>query len=257
MARKKLTTEEFIERARKVHGDKYDYSKAIYNGTHTPVIIICPTHGEFKQTAHHHLLGANCPDCVCVNARRGILGVGNNDILRSKKSQAYFIWRNMINRAHDPKIKSKHPTYENCTVCDEWMNFSNFKKWFDNPENGYREGYHLDKDIIVKGNKTYSPNTCCFVPHRINVLFVQNNRRRGNLPIGVIKRKSGRYTATVCKDSHNVVLGTFDTICEAFAIYKTEKEAFIKETANAYYSRGEITSRVYDAMMNYKVDITD
>lgn len=63
-----------------------------------------------------------------------------------------------------PKNK---PTYEGCTVCDEWLYFSNFKKWFD--EN-YIEGFQLDKDIIIRGNKVYSPQTCCFVPKEINII---------------------------------------------------------------------------------------
>lgn len=61
---KKLTTKEFIERARKVHGDRYNYSKAEYNGTHTKVCIICPIHGEFWQTPHNHLAKKQgCPKC--------------------------------------------------------------------------------------------------------------------------------------------------------------------------------------------------
>ena len=60
---KKLTTEEFVERARIVHGDKYDYSKVKYVDSNTKVTIICPTHGEFEQTPFAHLLGQGCPVC--------------------------------------------------------------------------------------------------------------------------------------------------------------------------------------------------
>lgn len=51
--RKKMTTEEFIAKAREVHGDKYDYSKVNYINNSTKVIIICPIHGEFEQTDCH------------------------------------------------------------------------------------------------------------------------------------------------------------------------------------------------------------
>ena len=61
---KKLTTEQFIERARKIHGDKYDYSKVEYNGNHTKVCIICSLHGEFWQTPAIHLKGCECPKCI-------------------------------------------------------------------------------------------------------------------------------------------------------------------------------------------------
>ena len=59
----KLTTEEFVKKAREVHGDKYDYSKVEYKNSATKVCIICPIHGEFKQTPNNHLRGQNCPKC--------------------------------------------------------------------------------------------------------------------------------------------------------------------------------------------------
>jgi very-short-patch-repair endonuclease len=57
------TTEQFIEKARKIHGDKYDYSKTNYEKSHTKVCIICPKHGEFWQTPHNHLKGKGCAYC--------------------------------------------------------------------------------------------------------------------------------------------------------------------------------------------------
>ena len=60
----KLTTEEFIKKARKVHGDKYDYSKVVYVNNHTKVCIICPEHGEFWQEPSSHLMGRGCPKCA-------------------------------------------------------------------------------------------------------------------------------------------------------------------------------------------------
>jgi hypothetical protein len=60
---KKLTTEEFIEKARKVHGDKYDYSLVEYNGNRKKVKIICPVHGVFIQSSKGHLNGNGCPEC--------------------------------------------------------------------------------------------------------------------------------------------------------------------------------------------------
>ena len=61
MKNKNLTKESFIEEARKVHGDKYDYSKVDYVDAHTPITIICPNHGEFEQTPNSHLSGHGCP----------------------------------------------------------------------------------------------------------------------------------------------------------------------------------------------------
>lgn len=64
---KKLTTEQFIERARLVHGDKYDYSKVVYQGKDEKICIICPKHGEFWQAPHNHCMGQNCPLCAIEN----------------------------------------------------------------------------------------------------------------------------------------------------------------------------------------------
>lgn len=61
---KKITQEEFVARVCKLHGDKYDYSKAVYRGKDEKVCIICPEHGEFWQTPHNHWNGQNCPLCA-------------------------------------------------------------------------------------------------------------------------------------------------------------------------------------------------
>lgn len=74
----RYTTEEFIERAKKVHGDKYDYSKTKYIGKEVPVTIICPKHGEFQQTPAHHLKGSGCQKCACSHGETFIIEYLNN-----------------------------------------------------------------------------------------------------------------------------------------------------------------------------------
>ena len=119
---------------------------------------------------------------------------------------------------------------------------------------------HLDKDILVKHNKIYSPDTCIFVPERINELFVKNNKKRGEYPIGVnphgnkfrvkcwlIDPKTGKS-----KYKH---LGLYDTQEKAFQVYKYYKERNIKEIADYY--KEYIPEKLYDALYNYEVEITD
>lgn len=60
---KRVNQDLFIARAREVHGDKYDYSKTVYENMHSKVLIICPRHGVFYQRAQSHLLGSGCPMC--------------------------------------------------------------------------------------------------------------------------------------------------------------------------------------------------
>lgn len=69
---KTLTINEFIERAKKIHGDKFDYRKAEYKHNTLPVNIICPTHGQFTQTADDHLQGRGCTSCSESHGERKI-----------------------------------------------------------------------------------------------------------------------------------------------------------------------------------------
>jgi conserved hypothetical protein len=81
----KNKTFKFIEEASIVHGNRYDYSKSIYNGHDRKLIITCKIHGDFMQTPHNHLNGHGCPKCRYDMNRRLICGVGVNDIYGSKK----------------------------------------------------------------------------------------------------------------------------------------------------------------------------
>ena len=69
IVKKTLTTEEFIEKAKLKHGDKYDYSKVFYNSYDNKIKIICPLHGEFEQTPHSHIIGSGCKCCGKVNSK--------------------------------------------------------------------------------------------------------------------------------------------------------------------------------------------
>lgn len=174
-----------------------------------------------------------------------------------QNSYQYLCWRGMIKRCYDIKSQSKNTSYIGCTVCDEWHNFQNFAEWYN--KNYYSVGnetMHLDKDILIKGNKVYSPKTCCFVPQYINTLFVKNTKMRGLYPVGVSKKKSsGRYSSSITKDDIRIHLGYFDTAEEAFLKYKEEKENYIKEVADRY--KGLIPNYLYEAMYSYEIKITD
>jgi hypothetical protein len=161
----------------------------------------------------------------------------------------------MLERSYSKNIKDVQPSYKNVTVCEEWHNFQNFAQCFEenyNPE--YMHGWHLDKDILVKGNKVYSPETCCFVPHEVNTLFTKKNVNRGEYPIGVTNSKWG-LRAYVSINNKSTDLGSYRTPEEAFQAYKTAKEQYIKEVADKW--KGLISDEVYQAMYNYQVEITD
>lgn len=183
----------------------------------------------------------------------GYIGEGEYD----NKCKSYAIWTNMIRRCYgELRDERTMRIYFECTVSEEWLNFQNFAKWYE--ENYYEiEGMsiHIDKDIIIKGNKIYSAETCVFVPSRINNLFTKANAKRGELPIGVRGTKyKNKYRAWANNNGPNH-LGTFNTITEAFEAYKLVKEKYIKEVAEEYIKL--IPYKLYKAMYNYKVEITD
>ena len=258
MPRKK-SKDEFVEVSSHIHKNKYDYSKVDYINSQTKVCIICPKHGEFWQTPAAHIhQQQGCSKCRSDNMKTKVSGIGINDYegltkIKGKSIQSYHIWREMLSRCYDPKSQQRYPSYIGCSVCEEWLYFSNFKQWFD--EN-YIEGYSLDKDILVKGNKVYSPQTCCFVPRKINSLLVKREAERGDYAIGVVK-KGNCYIARLSRGGRQEHIGCFKTEYEAFIAYKEAREAWIKEVATQALLRKEISEKVYNALVNYKVEITD
>ena len=191
----------------------------------------------------------------------GYLGYEKAVDENGKTIKSYAVWMHMLRRCYSNEFQKKHPTYKGCTVCEEWHNYSNFKKWYD--ENYYNiegERMDLDKDILVKGNKIYSPNTCVFVPQNINKLFIKSNKIRGKYPIGVCFNKDRNKFQVNCNTFYNgksqkKFLGYYNTIEEAFNAYKQFKEADIKQIADEY--KDKIPDKLYEAMYNYKVEITD
>lgn len=173
-----------------------------------------------------------------------------------KATKEYQIWNNMINRCYNEKGLSSNPTYKGCHVSEEWRYLSNFKEWCNNQIGFSNEGWHLDKDILIKGNKIYSEDTCCFVPQEVNSLFVKSNARRGECLVGVTYRKDRKkYKASMNNTEGSSFIGHFDTELEAFQAYKQAKESKVKEVAELYKDR--IDPRVYEALMNWTIEITD
>ena len=185
-----------------------------------------------------------------------VFGIGMIGNKYPSNTKEYIAWKSMLNRCYYHKIKGKNPTYKNAACCDEWLLYENFYEWICGQDNFNKwsigKKWCLDKDILIKGNKIYSPETCCLVPQNINNIFVKNESRRGDLPIGVIK-SNDKFGATLNKK----YLGTFDSEETAFLFYKLHKESYIKQVAQEEYDKGNITKQCYEAMMNYEVEITD
>jgi len=190
----------------------------------------------------------------------GYLGISSCSDGNNKHKISNVVWKDMLCRCYNDKWKEKHPYYDDCSVCSEWLNYSNFEKWFNN--NYYKidgETMNLDKDILVKGNRIYSPNTCCFVPHRINAILIKSIRKTKSdkertLPL-CISKKDGSYCTKIFEYTNNslnrkAIRG--NNIDELFSLYKKSKENYIKQIANEY--KDKIPNKVYDALIKYKIE---
>ncbi|MAX51458.1 MAG: hypothetical protein CMH22_05720 [Methylophaga sp.] len=159
----------------------------------------------------------------------------------------YDLWMNILQRCY------RHKNYKNCIVSIDWLRISNFSRWFEeNYKPEYMEGWHLDKDILAKGNTVYDSKFCCFVPQEINKIF--GNKKKSKYFKGVVKVNK-KYRATINIGYTQTHLGYFKTPEEAFQAYKKAKEKHIKEVADKW--KDKIDDRVYKAMYNWEVEITD
>lgn len=188
-----------------------------------------------------------------------VSGVGITDDITIDNNyntlKSYSVWRSMINRCY--KNDDKYKNYIDCSVCDEWKRYSNFKKWFD--KNYYvieGETMQLDKDIIKKGNKIYSPENCIIAPLAINTIFAYNKKKKIKNKLLGVEFVGNKYRARMhTKDNKVINLGLFDTKEEAFIKYKYAKENYIKEVADTY--KDKIPNKLYNAMYRWEVDIND
>lgn len=182
--------------------------------------------------------------------RKPMCGVGINDawyIVRREingKSQMcpfYKKWIGMLRRCYSNQWHFEHPTYKGCTVCDEWLTFSNFRAWMIKQD---WQGKALDKDILVQGNKVYSPDFCIFVTQAINNLLCDSKARRGEFPLGVSLHKAvNKYRARVGDE----LVGYFTDVDSAFNAYKVAKYKKIREVAIIQ------SEPLRSALLNYKI----
>ena len=187
----------------------------------------------------------------------GVFGEGNKARVNGIITREYTLWTNMLSRCYGEKTQRNQPKYIGCAVSEEFHNFSMFKEWCYKQVGFNNTGWSLDKDILVKGNKVYSAETCVFVPREINNIILNNKTRRGAHPVGVkYYRRTGKFVSScsigIGRKKH---LGYYNTPEEAFNAYKQAKEKYIKEQAEKW--KDKIDQRAYEALYNYTVDIDD
>jgi hypothetical protein len=178
---------------------------------------------------------------MSLSKRKTVHGFGINDadyIVRPRiggvltQCKTYSTWADMIERCYSKKFHSKNKTYIDCTVCSDWLIFSNFAKWH---EENYVEGWHLDKDLKIKGNKQYSPDSCVFVPQSINNILVFCDSLRGDWPVGVsFSKYHNKFKAEVRMMDKKKFLGYFDNPISASNCYIKAKNKEIMRKCEQY-----------------------
>lgn len=237
-----------------------DLMKIVEYNTYNNIIVEFQDEYKAKvKTKYDHF----CNGTILNPYHPSLYNVGKMGVNFEKNHKLeYKIWSSMMCRCFNEKYYSICKTYKDVICCKDWEIFENFYRWINEQENfsTLKESnirFALDKDIIIKGNKVYSPDTCCLVPHYINNLFIKSEKTRGDYPIGINGTNSGYYAT--CSNGHGklVKLGKADNVYDAFKLYKDYKESLIKSIARENYKMGYINKKCYESMLNYKVEFED
>jgi len=164
--------------------------------------------------------------------RKLVFGVGINDYPGTSswmiggvrfKCPLYIKWFSMLLRCYKKAHLEMFPTYIGCSVSEDWKYFSKFRAWMEEQD---WKGKELDKDILVKGNKIYSAETCVFVSRELNTFLNDHGSARGLYPLGVSWHKATETFIAQCSDpktGKSVHLGQFSTPEEAHLAWKAKK----------------------------------
>lgn len=164
--------------------------------------------------------------------RRLVYGVGVNDAdyivqptINGKRVRCSFYraWKEMLRRCYSVKSHKERPTYIGCSVALEWLIFSNFRAWMIQQD---WEGNQLDKDILITGNKVYSPETCAFVSGQLNSFMANSGAARGEWLIGCYWNKQNKKFLARCNNpftKKQEFLGYYDIQIPANLKWRTRK----------------------------------
>lgn len=169
-----------------------------------------------------------------------IRGVGINDIDEPSTTPAYRRWVGMIDRCYSNTDNSKNHNYNDCYVCDEWLKFSNFKRWFCQEENklGDLSGLEVDKDILKIGNKIYSPENCLMVHRKVNAFFNDHRAAGGRFKLGCYFQKEKGMFMARCGNplsGKREYLGLFATEDAAHDAWRDRKREILIDLIDSRY----------------------
>lgn len=184
--------------------------------------------------------------------RKMVYGVGINDSdfmseRGMSKPKSYQDWTSMLARGHSPAVKARMPWYSDVEVCKEWHLFSAFYEWW---KGNSVDGWDLDKDLLIPGNRIYSPGGCIYIPRWLNV-FTAGCKSRRSLPVGCSWHKaSQKYRASISISDKAYNLGLFTDPRDAHKAWKDRKI----ELVNGFRDEiDRIDPRIYRGVM-YKIE---
>ena len=191
-------------------------------------------------------------------------GIGFNDgaypaYIKKKRVKQYGYWSKMLDRCN-PVFQENFKTYYGCFASENFKSYSYFYEWCLLQKGFDLDGYELDKDLLAKGNKVYSEDTCLIVPRAVNIALTSCRSVRGKNPIGVVSEIRPRgivYIARISGGARGKTrhIGIFDNKTEAFLAYKSEKEKVLKNIADKF--KGVMSDKAYNALINYKIEMSD
>lgn len=164
------------------------------------------------------------------------------------KTKQYMTWNGMITRCYSDSWHKKKPSYSECETCEEWQNFQNFAAWYDDnyPNDGLH--YELDKDLLVMGNKIYSPETCLFIPRKINS-FLNSGSSNMTIFLPGARPRNSLFNSTCGNPitGKREYLGQFETEIEAHLAWAARKKEIAAMLAN---SDIQMCDRTRKALLN-------
>lgn len=198
------------------------------------------------------------------NKNKLVFGVGVNDanyavyeyaIVSGKNRRVwacpfYIKWKDMLQRCYSERSSVNTPTYLKCTVTESWLTFSNFKAWMETQD---WESKELDKDLLVRGNTVYGPETCIFITAHVNTFITESYFARGPYPLGVSFKKSNGKFQSLGKDfvtGKRKHLGLFKTAEEAHLewLYFKQSQAYVLASMQ---SDKRVAEALIDRYKNY------
>lgn len=173
------------------------------------------------------------------------------DSVSGKITKEYNLWSNMLKRCYCPQQLEEDPTYKGMSVHKEWERSDVYWKWAERQAGWLSKNYHQDKDLLVPGNKVYSPDTVVFISNQLNTFLCDCRKVRSQYGQGVYK-KGKKFSAVMWDNNKPTNLGVFDTLEDASNTFcKAKTEVGRRWGQRLKAGEFEVDPRVTERMLNF------